>query len=217
MRTLWLRSPRHARSLPRMRPSACGGKIDFVKRHLLNVLAGVSLVLFLAMLTMWVRSYFVVDSLHVRTEQFGSSTYVYRSSLCVGIAHWRETPKSVPFYQRVAVDDFGSNYWPHYWSIAPGGGVHFLGFWYFNFTGRSSVILNEHMIVVPFWFLLLAFALFPSVRLFRARRQARADRYLQCSKCGYDLRATPDRCPECGTVPLRQDAELAKSAKGKLL
>ena len=57
---------------------------------------------------------------------------------------------------------------------------------------------------VPYWFLLTIPAVLPAgwvvgvgVRRRRAKRLLRAN---VCPSCGYDLRATPDRCPECGTV-----------------
>jgi len=33
------------------------------------------------------------------------------------------------------------------------------------------------------------------------RKGARAKRVDVCPTCGYDLRATPERCPECGCIP----------------
>jgi hypothetical protein len=56
-------------------------------------------------------------------------------------------------------------------------------------------------IVLPFYAVVFTTAFLPAVWAIRrtvARRQARQG---CCARCGYDLRATPDRCPECGTVP----------------
>jgi hypothetical protein len=57
--------------------------------------------------------------------------------------------------------------------------------------------------VVSYWLIVPLFAVFPLLWLYRrATRRRRIDRG-RCATCGYDLRMTPDRCPECGAVPER--------------
>jgi hypothetical protein len=54
----------------------------------------------------------------------------------------------------------------------------------------------------PYWFWCMLTLLVParrSIGWIRGRHRSSRGR---CARCGYDLRATPNRCPECGTVPL---------------
>jgi hypothetical protein len=62
----------------------------------------------------------------------------------------------------------------------------------------------------PAWLLCACFSIYPVVQASRARRHLRMRRRRErglCVVCGYDLRATPDRCPECGVVVRRRPGQ----------
>jgi hypothetical protein len=68
----------------------------------------------------------------------------------------------------------------------------------FEFTTGSSGSNARREFATPTWLFALLAGLLPACRLATARRSRKHRRLGCCPLCGYDLRATPDRCPECG-------------------
>jgi hypothetical protein len=70
-------------------------------------------------------------------------------------------------------------------------------------SGLSLTEINDWTVVLPFWLVSMIGAL-PLVLLVRGlrrdRRMRRRQRLGLCLRCGYDLRASAERCPECGTA-----------------
>ena len=68
-------------------------------------------------------------------------------------------------------------------------------------------------IAVPHFAPVLVFALPPVAAAHRLRRRSRRKHNNLCLTCGYDLRATPTRCPECGAIPAAPTAATPEVGK----
>jgi hypothetical protein len=75
-----------------------------------------------------------------------------------------------------------------------------LGFAGFHYAEQGD---RYRMVAIPYWFLLAATGVIPLLRLFGIIRRQRRTRAGRGPACGYNLRATPNGCQECGHVPTR--------------
>jgi hypothetical protein len=74
-----------------------------------------------------------------------------------------------------------------------------LGFWYRRDPRATRGWSTE--LAVPLWLVTAVCSIPPVLAMRRSYRTRRRRRSGECIICGYDLRETPSRCPECGWAP----------------
>jgi hypothetical protein len=168
-----------------------------VKRALLNVLTGLSLLLFVAVAWLWVRSHHGADTLY----RYWPARYVTVLSRD-GAIEVRRFVYARPV-QRSAEDQRLRHVRGMRITTVAGESVAF------NFVGLGRFHLSHpngfkvDIYVIRWWHVFVLAALPPAIVLRAAVRRwlrERRSRHGLCFRCGYDLRATPGRCPECGTA-----------------
>ena len=184
-----------------------------MKRWLLNLVAALSLLLCVAALALWVRSFWAFDRFdHQHRDAQGQLAGVnvssYRGVLVVQSTRLDQViPESERWTYAASFSARPTSpgllaYDPTVTRVMAGFGSG--GFRYAIRTAPPPDGLlvggTARTWVVPCYALAVAAALLPLARAWRAWKRSRAYRPGQCPQCGYDLRASAGRCPECGTV-----------------
>jgi hypothetical protein len=170
-----------------------------ILRRLLNLVAVLSLLLCVSSVALWVRSYRHEDALFIYYDPlFGERDGVLVSSARGRLYGQYSMDGTTVLQPRWRVDHSSATAIP--WLTNLTLKQQFLGF----AAGRGNPKQTFYdswvrfAIIVPHWALAFLFAVLPVASGWGRLRTRRRRTAGMCSVCGYDLRATPERCPECG-------------------
>lgn len=161
-----------------------------MKRHLFTVVAAMSLLLCLATMAVWMRSFWISSFWGFDEGGRAPAVVLFSDRGRVGVA---------TSHVIMGVPLIGWEEWPDD-KIGHGSSA---GWKYLGFDMEiedTTAFSGDLQIVVPDWFICATFAVAPCRWLWLHHRKRRAKLNGLCITCGYDLRASPERCPECGTV-----------------
>jgi hypothetical protein len=173
-----------------------------MRRRLLNLVTALSLLLCVALCVLWARSYWRRDSIVYNApgelsaiSSNHSSVYFERNT------GWPWGPVRGKNWQwRSDTPAVGST-----WDSDVSRRVVRFRFLRFAWAAHDppAEAYRLRMLIVPYWSLTLLTAILPAIwfrAAWRRRVRRRRDAGGLCPACGYDLRATPGRCPECGAA-----------------
>jgi len=178
-------------------------------RRAFNLTAAVSAALCVTTCVLWARSFRSCDSFEAGAgltyweidSYHGEIGFRWETDASTDIARiWRERRDGPLSWHSWPASLAGPLATEDQWGV-PGFGGHNYELSHMFVVSSGQAITHSRLLVAPAWFVAAVFAVPGLVWLRRVRARRRCVRPGLCPSCGYDLRATPDRCPECGAVP----------------
>jgi hypothetical protein len=174
-----------------------------MRRKLVNFAAALSLVLCAATIALWVRSYRASDYLNWSSSSREISCVGEQGQVLIRITKIEKPnffqPRSLRLNDRGGLD-------PQWFTLDALKYTNLPMEWELRMLGMDFAagprdrIYSAVQVLLAHWLLATLFALLPGLWCaHRLRQQLRARANL-CLTCGYDIRASLERCPECGTV-----------------